>query len=249
MKIILMTLFSLGSPAQLSVGPGRYEPIYRESGNPALVAVKSFLLDVAPVTNADYLVFVTSVPAWMKGRPGKIFTDVDYLKHWQGPTVLGPRAPANSPVVHVSWFGARAYCRWRGARLPTEDEWEFTARAGPTSKDASKDPAWREQILAWYAKSADATVSAVRGGQPNAWGIHDLHGLVWEWVEDFNANFAAEDSRGGGDAERTRFCGAGALAASDRDNYASLMRLAFRGSLEAHYTTSRLGFRCAKDLP
>jgi formylglycine-generating enzyme required for sulfatase activity len=77
--------------------------------------------------------------------------------------------------------------------------------------------------------------------------VHDLHDLVWEWVLDFNAPMLGSDARDAGDAERMRFCGAGALTASDKEDYASYMRLAMRSSLRASYTTGSLGFRCAMD--
>ena len=84
-------------------------------------------------------------------------------------------------------------------------------------------------------------------GESNFYGVHDLHGVVWEWVEDFNNAAVVSDSREQGDETRGRFCGGGALQATDTRDYPTFMRLAMRGSLEARYTTSNLGFRCAVD--
>jgi len=76
-----------------------------------------------------------------------------------------------------------------------------------------------------------------------------LHGLVWEWVLDFNTQMVTGDSRAdNAGLERGLFCGAGAQGARNVENYASFMRFGFRSSLEARYCVHNLGFRCAKDL-
>jgi formylglycine-generating enzyme required for sulfatase activity len=177
----------------------------------------------------------------------RVFADDGYLAHWAGPTELGPDARPEQPVTRVSWFAARAYCSARGKRLPTEVEWELAAAAGDTSPDGAAEPGFRERILAWYAKPATGELPDVGGGPPNFWGIRDLHGLVWEWVLDYNSTLVSGDSRSGKSADRIPFCGTGAFTAGDNEDYAGFMRLAFRSSLEARYTMRALGFRCASD--
>jgi formylglycine-generating enzyme required for sulfatase activity len=76
--------------------------------------------------------------------------------------------------------------------------------------------------------------------------VQDLHGLVWEWTDDFSSLLVDPESRNQGDPDKGRFCGAGALSMDDRDNYAVLMRVAMLSSLQAHDTTANLGFRCAR---
>ena len=108
----------------------------------------------------------------------------------------------------------------------------------------------RVAVGAIMARAPTLTVlPAVGQGEANAWGVHDLHGLVWEWVYDFGAALVASDDRERGDADRDKYCGAGAALARDPRQYATFMRLAFRSSLQARYTTANLGFRCAADLP
>lgn len=76
--------------------------------------------------------------------------------------------------------------------------------------------------------------------------MRDLHGLIWEWVDDFNSLLVSADSRDQNDPDRLKFCGAGALSLRDTENYAVLMRVAMLSSLKAADTTVNLGFRCAK---
>ena len=95
---------------------------------------------------------------WRRDRVAGIFAEQRYLSHWQSPVELGPRAQPQQPVVWVSWFAANAYCESLGARLPTWSEWEYAAAADETRKDARKDPAWRERILAWYSRPSNSAL-------------------------------------------------------------------------------------------
>jgi hypothetical protein len=91
-------------------------------------------------------------------------------------------------------------------------------------------------------------VPAVAQGRANAYGVHDLHGLVWEWTEDYAGMLVSGDSREQKADDRLKFCGAGAIAMDDKENYAVLMRVAMLSSLEGANITSNLGFRCARPL-
>ena len=73
-----------------------------------------------------------------------------------------------------------------------------------------------------------------------------MHGLIWEWVDDFNGLFVTVDSRNQGEDKMLETCGAAALSLGDRENYAVLMRIALLASLDARDTVSSMGFRCAK---
>ena len=239
--------FAAAPAGMVRVGPGSLRPIYAPDPSTTVIDVGAFELDRVPVTNGEFLAFVRAHPQWQRDRVARVFADDGYLTHWAGPVELGPAAAADQPITRVSWFAAKAYCAARRLRLPTEAEWEFAAAAGEKSADGSAEPGLRERTLAWYSRPAGAGLQTVGRGPPNYWGILDLNELVWEWVLDFNSTLVSGDSRTEASADRMQFCGAGALAAGDKQDYASFMRLAFRGSLEARYTTSALGFRCARD--
>ena len=81
----------------------------------------------------------------------------------------------------------------------------------------------------------------------NYFGVHDLHGVVWEWVEDAGSMMVSDDSREQGDPNRNRFCGTGALSFEQKENYAMMMRIAMLSSMKAAYSSSSMGFRCARD--
>ncbi len=213
----------------------------------ALVA--AFELMRMPVTNADFLAFVVAHPDWRRDRVARVFAEPRYLSHWATAIELGPDSLPAQPVVQVSWFAAQAFCAAQDARLPTWEEWEYAAAADETRHDARRDPAWRERILAWYSRPSNQPL--VRAGlqTPNVYGVQDLHGLVWEWTEDFSSLLVAADNRSPGDGDTSKFCGAGALSMNDRDHYAVLMRVAMLSALNAEDTTTNLGFRCAKDIP
>jgi formylglycine-generating enzyme required for sulfatase activity len=211
--------------------------------------VLPFALQKRPVTNSDFLAFVQSHPQWRRDHVPTVFADARYLSQWPTATRLDAGAGQSmQPVVNVSWFAAQAYCEAQGARLPTWREWEYAAAADETRRDARADPAWRERILGWYSRPSSGALSRAGLQAPNVYGLQDMHGLVWEWTDDFSSLLVSGDARNQGDGNRMKFCGAGSLAMADRENYAVLMRVTMLSSLEARDTTAHLGFRCAKDI-
>lgn len=230
------------------IGPGIYRPLYPAAPEERALSVRRFYLDVLPVTNGEFLAFVRVHPEWRRDRVPRLFADEGYLRGWVAADGLGAGVRPASPVTDVSWFAAKAYCAARSARLPTEREWELAALASENARDASTDPAFVARILDFYSRPALAPLRDVGGSKPNLYGVYDLHGLVWEWIYDFSASIVAVDSREKGEADRNRFCGATGASAQTPSDYAAFMRVAFRSSLEASYTTARLGFRCAADV-
>jgi sulfatase modifying factor 1 len=235
-------------PGMVSVPAGVYRPLFRGDNDAKEVPVKAFALDIHPVTNADFLEFVRANPRWRRSQVKRLFADENYLKHWAGDLDLGEAATTNAPVTWISWFAAKAFAAWAGKRLPTTAEWELVAAASPTRPNGENDAEFKKQLAAWHSSPSPQRLPPVKSGRANYFGVHDLHGLVWEWVADFNTAMVTGDARGDSGLERQLFCGSGSQGARDVTDYAAFMRFGFRSSLRAHYTVHNLGFRCAKDL-
>lgn len=233
--------------AMTFIPAGVYAPLFTGPEDPTEIPVPSFLIDTRPVTNGDYLAFVQANPKWRRSRVSPIFADSSYLKHWSGDLKLGPRAPADSPVVHVSWFTARAYARWLGKRLPTTAEWERTAAVGYDSPDGKNDVALNGDIYRWFARPTPDIVPSATDARPNYLRVQGLYGYIWEWVSDFSTAMVTGESRGDSGLDRELFCSAGSVGAKETNDYAAFMRMALRSSLKANNNTSSLGFRCARD--
>jgi formylglycine-generating enzyme required for sulfatase activity len=224
---------------------GTYLPFYPVKDE-APTPVAPFLLDALPITNAQYLDFVRAQPQWRRSQVSPLFAESAYLSSWAGDLEPGSGAPLDAPVTFVSWFAADAYCRAQAKRLPSEAEWEFAA--APPSEDAAAKAETERRILAFYARPR-GPLPRVGSTPPNAYGLRDLHGVIWEWVEDFNASLAAADNRSDRDRALDNICGGSAVGAADTTHYATFMRIAFRSSLQATYALHHLGFRCARSLP
>lgn len=248
--VAVAALLALAIPAtaqeqRATIGPVTFASVLAPGAGVKEATLQRYELDREPVTNAQFLAFVRTQPEWQRGRVPSLFAEQTYLAHWAGPVELGAGVRPDQPVTQVSWYAARAYCAALGARLPTWYEWEYAAAADETRADARQDPAWKERILGWYSQSSSGDLPDIGRTPPNVHGVYDLHGLVWEWVDDYTGLMVSGDSRNQGDPEKLKFCGAGALSAENRDEYAVLMRIAMLSSLEANYTTANLGFRCA----
>jgi formylglycine-generating enzyme required for sulfatase activity len=231
------------------VPAGEFKSALRYEDTSGPVRIHEFRLMRTPVSNGQFLAFVRAHPEWQRGHAPPALAERRYLTLWAAALEPGVAARPNQPVTWVSWFAAHSYCEAQGARLPTWLEWEYVASADATRRDARADPAWRETILEWYSRPSNDTLPEVGLGPANVYGIQDLHGLVWEWIEDASALLVASDNREQGAADKLRFCGAGALSTDDRENYAILMRVAMLSSLAAADATGNLGFRCAQDAP
>lgn len=224
---------------------GTFVPLYGDIKNPTKVS--DFKIDTYPVTNAEFEVFLQKYPKWKKGKVIKLYADEAYLYQFDSNSKLKDRSKANMPVTNVSWFVAKDYCACQGKRLPTTDEWEYVAMADETSKDARKKDGFNDFILKWYSKPNSYNLS-IGSTFKNAWGVWDMHGLVWEWTLDYNSVFVTDDSRATNDGESNFFCGGGAINANDLTNYAAFMRYAFRSSLKSNYNLRNLGFRCVQSI-
>jgi formylglycine-generating enzyme required for sulfatase activity len=159
----------------------------------------------------------------------------------------------NRPVISVSWEDATSYTSWlsrktgHSYRLPSEAEWEYAARAGTTTRYHFGNSISSSQ--ANYGGNKDKTVPV--GSYPaNAFGLHDVHGNVWEWTEDcWNGGYAGAPSdtnvRKAGDCYRR------VLRGGSWVNYPWDMRATFRGWLVVgiDFSSYGNGFRIARTLP
>lgn len=251
MKILSLIITSVslalaGAGEQVLIEGGEYRPLYMSKDSP-MQSVGSFFLDKYPVTNQQYLDFVKENLQWHRSNAPSIFVEQDYLKHWKSDDSFGEVA-ANSPVTNVSWFAADAYCRAQGKRLPRVAEWELAALASETQANGALESGYKQKILTWYSKPSPEVLPDVGENSANFWGVYDLHGLVWEWTEDFNSTLVTGESREDSTIDTKLFCAGGASGAVDPGDYAAFMRYGFRSSLEAKFTLSNLGFRCASDV-
>jgi len=128
-------------------------------------------------------------------RPFYLQTTPVIQGQWQ--RVMGNN-PANfkdcgddCPIENVSWEDAQAFMKKlnqvekrKDYRLPSEAEWEYTCRAGSETEFSFGDDAERLKEFAWYSKNSENKTHPVGEKKPNAWGLYDMHGNVWEWVED-----------------------------------------------------------------
>ena len=104
----------------------------------------------------------------------------------------------DDPATFISWNDALAFCRWLSAesgreiRLPSEAEWEYACRAGTTG-----DYAGELNAMGWHRHNSGRRTHPVAQKQPNAWGLYDMHGNVWEWCLDaFALNYEGAPADG-----------------------------------------------------
>lgn len=222
----------------VEVPAGVYKLFYKEKDQKDTVSLRGFYIDKYPVTNKDYLEFVKQNPRWRKSAAPAIFASGAYLQKWPSDLEV-PSVQSKRPVIFVSWFAAKRYCEFHGKRLLTVNEWEYTSDGGNSEQ--------MDKILSWYGKPNEA-LGEIAKSSANKFGVHDMHGLVWEWVEDYASVIVKADSRSDNNSEGKLFCGGGALGAASTEEYTTFMRFAFRSSLKGNYVTENLGFRCGKDL-
>lgn len=241
------TLTSISSNKKMRKIEGGYYKAFVGKENDSLTYVTSFYLDETAITNFEYLQFLKANPQWVKSKVIKLYADSTYLHQWKNDFEIPADASPDAPVTNISWYAAKAYAQSVGKRLPTVDEWEYAARANENLKDATEDPDFTVKILnlyqqkLWYKKP-------VKQHPPNAWGIYDMYGTIWEWTEDFSSVMITGESRKDNTTNETLFCAGASVTSSDLRNYAAFIRFAMRGSMQANYTVNNLGFRCAKDI-
>jgi len=233
--------FVMGSGA----GREKDEPPHR-------VRVSPFLIDRHEVTQDDFARLLGRNPSrWKEGRcPVEQIRWKDAAEFCNARSRLEGLAPAYDPRTWACDFGSGGY------RLPTEAEWEYACRAGSPAEYAGGDAPARLAEAAWFKDARVRRPQPVGLKAPNAWGLYDMHGNVWEWCNDFYAKdyyreSPPEDPRGPATGE-TRVVRGGCW-----NSRAPMCRAAYRGDEDPGYTdacfapdvSGFLGFRCAKSAP
>ena len=180
------------------VADGKFRMGYRsgQDDRPAHdVYVEAFYISKHEITNRQWQRFVAANAQWRKDRIERQYHNGHYLKHWEDDSFRP--GEADHPVVYVSWLAAKAYCEWAGGRLPTEAEWEKAGRAGGTGKWCFGDDQKLVDEYAWHRENADWRTHPVGQKKPNAWGLYDVHGNVWEWTSTIYRpyRYRADDGR------------------------------------------------------
>jgi formylglycine-generating enzyme required for sulfatase activity len=157
LRLIEPGIFQMGAPAN---EPGSYDS---EGPQHTVLISKTFYIGLYEVTQQEYERVMGTNPSHFKNQP-------------------------NNPVELVSWYDAVEFCEKLSAaesvkyRLPTEAEWEFACRAGTATRYY-----WGtvvDEAYAWYGGNAGGTTHPVGQKQPNAWGLYDMAGNVYEWCND-----------------------------------------------------------------
>ncbi len=224
-----------------AIPAGSYLPLYGSGRIP----VPAFAIDRYPVTREEFAAFLREHPEWRRSRAPRALVGAGYLASWRDDLDFGSGADAARPVTEVSRPAAEAYCAAQGQRLPTADEWEYVAGASPGRRDATGDAAFKQRLIELYTRPRAARPGEVGSTFRNAFGVWDLHGLVWEWTAARMA-MAHHALRHGAPAAHDMGCAGSAAGATDTRNYAAFLRYAFRDGLTSTTTLSSLGFRCAR---
>ena len=250
------------------------DPHYPEEGPPRTVHVDAFMIDTHEVTNAEFAAFVKATgyrtmaernPPVLPGAPPEmtvpgsaVFTvpsadDPRWWRwvvgaEWQHPS--GPKESIvgheNEPVVQIAYQDAEAYAKWAGKQLPTEEQWEYAARAGqkalPEPVDAEGHPQanYYQGVFPQRNLGTDGYIGRAPVGcfKPNAFGLYDMIGNVWEWT-------SASGSRSDASEPVNIIKGGSYLCAA---NYCARYRPAARQFQERGLGTDHIGFRLVKKI-
>jgi len=190
------------------------------------VQIKSFAIGKYEVTQEQYYELMGVNPSEFKGR--------------------------NLPVEAVSWKEARVFVKKLSAktgknyRLPSEAEWEYAARAGSTTEFSFGSDVKLLGKYAWFSQNSGGNTHPVGLKKPNAFGLYDMHGNVWEWTQDcWNDNYSGAPKDGS--AWTTGDCSLRVARGGSSNGDPQDMRSAFRDEL-TYLRIDTFGFRIARDL-
>jgi formylglycine-generating enzyme required for sulfatase activity len=220
------------------------------------VELAPFEIDRLPVTNTQYAAFLISIGS-DSDEHGLLYDVDDPAGHiWNGSGRYAPAAGYEQyPVVGETWPGARAYCEWRGARLPTEAEWERAARGtlGRVYPWGDDPPNSLRARFGFRPNDYLPVGSYPDGATPE--GVLDMAGNVWQWTSSLYLPYPYRSDDGREDPNAT---GARVIRGGTHNAPADMLRSSFRsiglvpGQMPAGVVgmvgpRPTIGFRCARD--
>lgn len=211
------------------------------------VFISSFNLNKYEVTNKEYCKFLNAKEISSNDILEYIDMESNYckivLEKKQYKVLHGYE---DYPVVSVSWFGADAYCRWVGGRLPTEAEWEYAAKGGSKQKKFNYSGGYEIDKYAWYKNNTNA-LSKIGTRYPNSLGLYDMSGNAAEWCSDYyefknfiNNTTVVNNPKGARKGNSKIYKGG---AWSDDKIYCQVF---YRNTTSPYRKTEFIGFRVAK---
>lgn len=198
-----------------------------DEGPQHVVVVSEFFMGRYPVTNEEYGRFLAENP---KAKEPLFWANREYNQ---------PR----QPVVGVSWNEARQYAQWAGLQIASEAQWEYACRAGASTQFYSGDTEIDLDRAGWYEKNSSAKLQPVGQKEPNKFGLYDMLGNVWEWMEDdYHANYKGAPDNGRAWVDEPRGQDR-VVRGGSWSNSVWLCRSAFRFKLAPTFRQNYLGFR------
>ncbi len=212
------------------------------------IFLEDFYIDLYEVTNALFAEFLNKMGNGQEEGVAWLDASEEGARiHQVGGIWQADGGYSDHPAIEVNWYGARAYCAWRGARLPTEAEWEKAARGGLVSLsypwgDESPVCTVGDDTGAQFASCGGGTVE-VGSFAPNGYGLFDMAGNVWEWVNSLYNSYPyrADDGR-----EDSQTSGTRVLRGGSWNNNPFNLRTAYRSYYEPVNADNDVGFRCAR---
>lgn len=236
--------FQMGS----NIGDDDEKPVHT-------VTISDFYLSKYEITHKQYIDFLNAAGVNPDGsKDGEVYLYMDYICcsigyqerfFFQGSQYADNE---NCPITGVTWYGAEAFCKWAGGRLPSEAEWKYAARGGNKSRGYTYSGSNTLNEVGWFLSNSESRSHPVGQKGPNEIGLYDMSGNVMEWCSDwYDAGYYSHSPesvpQGPSSGECKLLCGGSFLSFEFECRSAS--RFGFIKPTRFNYG---VGFRVARDL-